>query len=195
VKVKRDGRFVTIETYAVSVGRVDSRVRVFRQVPSVLSTFHLPLFTRLPHAPPRTQASLQAHAEPERGEAVPVLRDITLSIEAGESVAIVGPSGCGKSTLLNILGTLDEADEGGVFFDGESLRGALRRSSVHCGPVRSASSSNCITYCRNARCLKMFCCLPLRSRMAPTAPRVHASCWRRSASRIAKAIARTALWR
>lgn len=66
----------------------------------------------------------KSYAEPERGEAVPVLRDITLSIEAGESVAIVGPSGCGKSTLLNILGTLDEADEGEVFFDGELLRGA-----------------------------------------------------------------------
>ncbi len=66
----------------------------------------------------------KSYAEPERGDSVPVLRDITLSIEAGESVAIVGPSGCGKSTLLNILGTLDEADQGEIIFDGESLKGA-----------------------------------------------------------------------
>ena len=66
----------------------------------------------------------KSYAEPERGVAVPVLRGIDLSIEPGESIAIVGPSGCGKSTLLNLLGTLDEADEGEVFFDGESLRGA-----------------------------------------------------------------------
>ena len=66
----------------------------------------------------------KSYAEPERGESVPVLSGINLSIESGESIAIVGPSGCGKSTLLNILGTLDEADEGDVLFEGESLKGA-----------------------------------------------------------------------
>lgn len=55
---------------------------------------------------------------------VPVLRGISLKVEVGESVAIVGPSGCGKSTLLNLLGTLDEADEGEVLFEGKSLKGA-----------------------------------------------------------------------
>jgi len=66
----------------------------------------------------------KSYIEPGQQTAVPVLRDISLSIEAGESVAIVGPSGCGKSTLLNILGTLDEPTEGEVIFDGESLAGA-----------------------------------------------------------------------
>ncbi len=74
----------------------------------------------------------KSYTEPERQAAVPVLRGISLGIEAGESVAIVGPSGCGKSTLLNILGTLDEPDEGEVIFDGESLKGAsaLRLSEL-----------------------------------------------------------------
>ena len=66
----------------------------------------------------------KSYVEPEQQTSVPVLRGISLSIEAGESVAIVGPSGCGKSTLLNILGTLDEADEGEVRLDGELLKGA-----------------------------------------------------------------------
>jgi ABC-type lipoprotein export system ATPase subunit len=66
----------------------------------------------------------KAYLDPGSGETVPVLRGVSLAIEPGESVAIVGPSGCGKSTLLNILGTLDEPDEGEVIFDGESIRGA-----------------------------------------------------------------------
>ena len=65
----------------------------------------------------------KSYTDPGSGAQVPVLRGINLSIESGESVAIVGPSGCGKSTLLNILGTLDQADEGEVLFDGGSLTG------------------------------------------------------------------------
>jgi len=66
----------------------------------------------------------KAYRDPGTGEAVPILRGVSLAVEPGESVAVVGPSGCGKSTLLNILGTLDEPDEGEVIFEGESTRGA-----------------------------------------------------------------------
>lgn len=63
----------------------------------------------------------KSYREPGSSQTVPVLRDISLSIEVAESVAIVGPSGCGKSTLLNILGTLDTPDSGSYLFDGASM--------------------------------------------------------------------------
>lgn len=63
----------------------------------------------------------KSYTDPGSGAQVPVLRGIDLSIEAGESAAIVGPSGCGKSTLLNILGTLDQPDAGEILFDGQAL--------------------------------------------------------------------------
>lgn len=49
------------------------------------------------------------------------LRDINLTIETGEFVAVMGPSGCGKSTLMNILGMIDTVSEGHYLFDGEDI--------------------------------------------------------------------------
>lgn len=47
-----------------------------------------------------------------------VLRDASVALGAGQSVAIMGPSGSGKSTLLNIIGTLDQPGGGSVAIDG-----------------------------------------------------------------------------
>jgi len=52
----------------------------------------------------------------------PVLRDITLRIPAGSSLAIVGPTGSGKSTLVNLISRLYEAPEGSLLIDGRPIR-------------------------------------------------------------------------
>ena len=50
-----------------------------------------------------------------------VLKGIDLEVNKGEIVSIVGPSGAGKTTLLMIMGTLERADSGKVYFNGDDL--------------------------------------------------------------------------
>ena len=52
-----------------------------------------------------------------------VLEDISLRVEAGQTIAVVGPSGSGKSTLLNLIGGLDRPTDGTISLDGEDLAG------------------------------------------------------------------------
>ena len=66
-----------------------------------------------------------------------LLRDINMSIAKGEFVSIMGPSGSGKSTLLNVLGMLDDFEEGEYEFMGqpvhklkESQRSDLHRDNI-----------------------------------------------------------------
>ena len=55
------------------------------------------------------------------GNRVFLLRDINLSIKEGEFISIMGPSGSGKSTLLNVMGMIDEFNEGEYHFLGQPV--------------------------------------------------------------------------
>ena len=63
----------------------------------------------------------KSHRTPE-GEAVPILSEVSLRVDAGEFVAITGPSGCGKTTLLNLIGALDRDFTGDIRIAGQDIR-------------------------------------------------------------------------
>jgi len=65
------------------------------------------------------------------------LNKLSMEVKSGEFVAVMGPSGCGKSTLLNILGMLDDPDDGSFVFNGievahfnERKRADLRKNNI-----------------------------------------------------------------
>lgn len=65
-----------------------------------------------------------------------VLKDISLTVNHGELLAIVGASGSGKSTLMNIIGLLDKADSGSYQFKNQNICGL---SEEECATVRNQS--------------------------------------------------------
>lgn len=70
-----------------------------------------------------------------RGRLLDVLKDVDLTIMAGDRVSIMGPSGAGKSTLLQIMGTLDAPSNGRLMFDDEDI---FARSSAALARFRNA---------------------------------------------------------
>lgn len=62
---------------------------------------------------------------------VSVLKGVSLEVSRGELVSIVGPSGAGKSTLLYIVSSLEKADKGQVFFEGNEITQLSETDLVH----------------------------------------------------------------
>jgi sulfonate transport system ATP-binding protein len=71
-----------------------------------------------------------AAVKTESAVARPVLRDVSITVNPGEVLAILGTSGCGKSTLLRIAGGLDRPSLGSVQIDGSPVAGIDSRCAV-----------------------------------------------------------------
>lgn len=88
-------------------------------------------------SPPVVEARGVTRTFPMPAGPVVAVRDLTVTIAAGEFVSICGPSGCGKSTLLHILGCVDAPSSGALLVDGrdvstlgDAARSALRLSKI-----------------------------------------------------------------
>lgn len=74
---------------------------------------------------------LQAKQVYKKYGTVEVLRGVDFTVNKGEIVSLVGASGAGKSTLLHIMGTLDDADKGEVWMEGQKLTGMKSNQLAH----------------------------------------------------------------
>ncbi|MCZ6887357.1 MAG: ABC transporter ATP-binding protein, partial [Gammaproteobacteria bacterium] len=72
--------------------------------------------------PPRLRGELEfRHLDFAYDADIPILKDVSFTIEAGEKLAIVGPTGSGKSTLIRLLGRFYDFEDGQIFLDGIDL--------------------------------------------------------------------------
>ncbi|KWV30216.1 ABC transporter ATP-binding protein [Micromonospora rifamycinica] len=94
-----------------------------------------PSIVDAPDAVPLARSQVRGRLRFERvsfgypGSAGPVLREIELTVEPGETLALVGATGCGKSTLLSLVPRLHDVTDGRITLDGHDLR-AVRLDSL-----------------------------------------------------------------
>ncbi len=92
----------------------------------VFDYFDMPVEIKDPEKPVTPQTSTGevsfSHVDFSYEPGRQTLKDVTFSLEAGKSIAIVGPSGSGKSTIINLIPRLYDAQKGVVTFDGVDVR-------------------------------------------------------------------------
>jgi NitT/TauT family transport system ATP-binding protein len=72
----------------------------------------------------------KTYFDPYAGKHVTAVRDVSLSVDAGEFVAVVGPSGCGKTTILNMIAGFLPVSGGEISLAGKPVRGPGRERGV-----------------------------------------------------------------
>lgn len=78
------------------------------------------------------------------------LKDVSLAIEEGSSVAVLGKSGSGKSTLMHAISGLDKPQQGEVIINGEDIL-RLKRKATDRFRARTMASSSRVSLWRAAR--------------------------------------------
>jgi len=73
----------------------------------------------------------KGYGDPLKSNFRKVLSGLDLEVAANHKIAIAGPSGSGKTTLLNLIGTLDQPDEGEIFFKGKKINGYSQKELAH----------------------------------------------------------------
>lgn len=66
---------------------------------------------------------VKTYFDPYRGLQFTAIRDVSLTVQEGDFVAVVGPSGCGKSTILNMIAGFVPITSGRILVDGREVRG------------------------------------------------------------------------
>lgn len=66
-----------------------------------------------------------------QNEEIEILRDVSLTVEVAETIALLGASGSGKSTLLHIMGTLDSPTGGKLYFENQDLTQYTEKQKAH----------------------------------------------------------------
>ncbi len=113
-------QYLQVHTYHASLGRIVEFLKTPSELPEHPDAQPLT-------SPPRVMAFDNVGFA--YGRTV-VLSEISISIDAGETIGIVGPSGAGKTTLLNLMMRLYDPTSGSVLFDGRDLRD-LRLSDIY----------------------------------------------------------------
>ncbi|MGH7824585.1 MAG: ABC transporter ATP-binding protein [Candidatus Binatia bacterium] len=103
---------------------ISNLIEFFKQKPQMASG------SSVPHAPCRGEITLKNVSFTYPGAAEPALRDISLNIRPGETLAVVGENGAGKTTLVKLLARLYDTDTGCVELDSVDVR-TLPLSYVH----------------------------------------------------------------